>query len=89
MPTPKPNPNLSASLLDVVDNQLREGNPPETRQTYNRLVASGYSEKDARQLIGQVVLSEIFNVMKRQESYNEARFIEALKRLPLLPEDDE
>ena len=85
----KPNPNLSASLLEVVDNQLREGTPPETRQTFERLVASGYSEKDARQLIGQVVLSEIFNVMKRQESYDEARYIEALKRLPLLPEVDE
>ena len=89
MPTPKPNPNLSASLLEVVDTQLREGNPPETRQTFNRLVASGYSEKDARQLIGQVVLSEIFNVMKRKEPYNEARFIDALMRLPLLPVDDE
>jgi hypothetical protein len=89
MSTPRPNPNLSASLLEVVDNQLREGNPPETRQTYARLVESGYSEKDARHLIGQVVLSEIFNVMKRKEHYDEARYIEALKRLPLLPEDNE
>jgi predicted nucleic acid-binding protein len=89
MSTPIPNPNLSASLLEVVDNQLKEGSPPETRKTYARLVASGYSDKDARHLIGQVVLSEIFNVMKRKESYDEARFIEALKRLPLLPEDDE
>jgi hypothetical protein len=89
MPKPKPNPNLSASLLEVVDNQLRDNNPPETRHTFSRLVASGYSEKDARQLIGQVVLSEIFNVLQRKEPYDETRFIEALKRLPLLPEEND
>ncbi len=76
---------LKAAIGEVVENQLRDGNPPETRQTYARLLAAGYSDKEARQLIGYVVMSEIFEVLKNNEPYNQNRYVTALKRLPKLP----
>lgn len=79
---PEINPELSAAILAIVDRQLREGTPPETRQTLERLVAAGYTPEGARQLIAQVVVNEIFNVMARGETYNEQRFLTALQRLP-------
>ena len=75
-------PALQAALLEVVDTQLRDGTPPETRATLDRLVAAGYPEPQARRLIGVVVASEIFEVLKRQEPYDEARYVAALRRLP-------
>jgi len=36
------NPHLKLAILEVVENQLRENNPPETRQTFERLLATGY-----------------------------------------------
>ena len=81
----KPNPILKETILEVVDNQLETLDPPETRQTYDRLVASGISDQEAKRLIGCVVSSEIFDVLKQQQSFDRARFIKALNKLPELP----
>jgi hypothetical protein len=82
---PETNPQLAAAVLEIVDTQLRDATPPETRQTFERLVAAGYTPEGARQLLAHVVVREIFAVMTRGERYNEARFIAALQRLPALP----
>lgn len=81
---PEHNPVLQAAIYEVVDNQLRDGKPPETKQTYDRLVAEGYAPDEARRLIGTVVASEIFEVLKRKQPYDQARFVAALRRLPKL-----
>lgn len=80
-----PNPYLKAAVLEVVENQIQNLNPPQTRQTYDRLIAAGYNDEDARKLIGQVVVVEIFEVMKYQRPYDEARYLAALNRLPETP----
>lgn len=73
-------------ILEVVDNQIRLGTPPETKQTFERLIKEGYSESEARQLIALVVAGEIFGVLKYQQQYDEDKFISALNALPELPE---
>jgi hypothetical protein len=79
---PSANPALTAAILDVVDMQIRDNTPPETRRTFERLVAGGYLPEDARRLIGNVVAQEIFHVMQHGEAYNEQRYIAVLHRLP-------
>ncbi|MFH2045045.1 MAG: hypothetical protein ABIK92_07850 [Pseudomonadota bacterium] len=81
----KKNPHLQSVILEVVDNQLKANEPPETRQTFDRLVSEGYSEEDAKKLIGSVVASEIFDVLKKQKPFNRERFVKALNKLPKLP----
>ncbi len=76
------------AILDVVANQLRDHNPPETKETYERLKAAGYCDEDVRILIGQVVICEIFDVVKRGEVYNHTRFVARLAKLPAEPFDD-
>jgi len=78
----KENPILKSAILEVVDNQLKSGDPPETRQTFNRLIGEGISEEDAKIYIGQAVAVEIFNVMKHCESFNLERYRHNLSRLP-------
>ena len=78
----KANPILKESILEVVDNQLKSGDPPETKQTFNRLIGEGISEKDAMIYIGQAVAVEIFNVMKHGETFNLERYRNNLSRLP-------
>ena len=72
---------LQRAILEVVENQLRDNKPPETRETFERLLRKGYSEEDAKKLIGTAVVFEVFNVLKEQEPYNEKRYIRALKEL--------
>jgi hypothetical protein len=86
---PETNPQLAAAILAIVDAQLHDGTPPETRHTFDRLVAAGYTPEGARQLLAHVVVREIFTVMARGERYDAARFVAALQRLPALPDSEE
>jgi hypothetical protein len=81
----KSNPHLKESLMDVVDNQIRNDDPPETRQTFNRLISQGISEEDAKIYIGQAVCVEIWDIMRNRKEFNKERFIRNLKRLPEEP----
>ena len=73
--------NLPHTILEVVEKQIRDSPPPETKATFERLLKRGYSEEDAKKLIGTVVVSEIFDILKRGEPYNEKRYINALRKL--------
>ena len=81
----KTNPALKREILEVVNNQLERLDPPETKATYERLIANGISGQEARRLIGCVVSSEIFDVLKSQQPFDHARFVKALNKLPKLP----
>jgi hypothetical protein len=78
------NPHLRATTMEVLDNQLRENNPPETKETYERLLAEGHSVEQASELIASVILAEINEVLKQKQPFNQERFITALKKLPRL-----
>lgn len=73
---------LDAALMEVVDNQLRDNDPPETKQTFARLASEGYSEEEARRLIANVVEKEIMAVLKSGRPYDHERFTRALRKLP-------
>jgi hypothetical protein len=79
---------LGRAVLDAVDQQIRSNDPPETRQTFDRLVASGHSEDEARRLIGTALAVEIFNIMKHEQEFDRVRFARNLARLPQLPAGD-
>jgi len=76
------NPYLQAAYLEIVDNQLRDNDPPETRQTFDRLRKLNISERDAKLLIASAIAVETFAIMKHQKPFNEERFIRNLNRLP-------
>jgi hypothetical protein len=89
MPKQPYNPVLRAALLEVVDNQLRDGTPPETGATLKRLKADGIPDKEARELIACVVSTEIFDVLKSGQPYQEERYVAGLRALPRLPWESE
>lgn len=41
----KPNPYLHQAIMEVVENQMRDNEPPETKATYDRLRAEGSRTK--------------------------------------------
>jgi hypothetical protein len=80
------NPKVfSAAMYEVLDNQLRDNDPPETKQTLDRLLAEGHSQAEARRMLAAVVSSEVFEVLKHKQPYDHARYVAALQRLPKLP----
>lgn len=77
---------LRETIFEIIRSQLRENNPPATKETFDRLVNDGYSNDEARRLIGCVVTKEVLDVWKTKEPYNEDRYVRALQKLPELPE---
>ena len=83
----QPNETLKAEILQAVEIQIRDNKPPETDQTYNRLLALGISEANAKIYIGQCIAVEIFNIMKHHQPFDEKRFVKNLEKLPEEPEE--
>ncbi len=77
------------AILEAVDNQLRDGEPPEAREALTRLIAEGTSEDDAKILIGRVLAGEMFEIMRDQRPHDEAKYVSGLKALPNLLYEEE
>ena len=78
-------PEVTQAILDVVENQIRDNKPPETRTTIKRLQNTGIDRQEAVRLIACVVGNEMFHVLKNKEPFNEKRFVANLNKLPLMP----
>ncbi len=74
-------------VFKIIKNQLRNNDPPETKETYDRLRELGYDDYETRQLIGQCLVVELFGIFKFSKPFNLERYIKNLKALPEEPED--
>jgi hypothetical protein len=83
----KVNERLRDTIFEVIDNQININDPPETALTLERLVEEGYSDFQARQLIGQAVVIEVIDALKNKKPYNEQRYIRNLRNLPKEPQE--
>ena len=82
---PKTSKFAHAAIMEALDNQLRDNDPPGTRETLDRLLREGHSMEEARRLIATILAAEIYGVLKEKRSYNEDLYIQRLKNLPELP----
>ncbi|MCP3930318.1 MAG: hypothetical protein GY705_14585 [Bacteroidetes bacterium] len=79
---------LREQIFEIVNSQITNNDPPETSETYQRLIKSGYNEEESKQLIGQCVAVELFNIFKNNQPFNKVRYIRNLSNLPKEPFDD-
>ena len=75
------NIRLKKIILAIVENQLRENDPPVTGLAYQKLLDAGYSVREAKEKIGAVVLTEIYDVLKENQPYDETRYGLALDEM--------
>lgn len=85
METTNQHKQLQKAILEVVKKQLDNNEPKETRETLDRLISEGNTEARALDLIGHVVAAEIIGVLSDGRTYDENRYIDALRALPTLP----
>lgn len=77
----KPNTYLKKTILSVVDNQLRDNDPPITRETFERLQTNGYTAKQAKEKIAAVLVEDIYTVISTKKPHNEQLYETRLKEL--------
>ena len=66
------NPRLQKLIFEVVENQIRDNNPPETKATWDRLEAKK---------IGGVIAEHLYYVMKDKVPMDMEKYIRDLKGL--------
>jgi hypothetical protein len=74
-------PQLRGELIEVIENQLRASDPPETRQTLDRLLAAGCAREAAMMKIAAVLLEEIHEMLAQHVPFDRARFKQRLDGL--------
>jgi len=83
----KVNERLRETIFEVIDNQIDANDPAETALTLERLMNEGYTDFQAKQLIGQAVVIEVIDALKNKKPYNEERYIRNLRNLPRDPQE--
>ncbi len=81
------NPELGEAILELIENQIRDNDPPETRQTVERLTRDGYTAEEARRLVSTAVSVELFHIVRDRLSFNRERYLWNLEHLPREPWD--
>lgn len=76
-----PNRILKNQILQTIENQMKLNEPKCVNLTYQRLVAEGYTEQKAKEMIGAILLEEMFFVLKGKQKFNEKQYEEKLNRL--------
>jgi hypothetical protein len=79
-------PELHAKVMGIVDTQIAEDQPPETRRTFERLVDTGHSPELAKRLIGLCVACELVQEYVLGKPFNEEEYTANLQKLPAPPE---
>jgi hypothetical protein len=78
---------MREQISEILKNQLNDNNHPETKITYDRLIKEGFDDYQTRQMIGQCIALELFEIIKFKKSYSYKRYIENLNKLPREPFD--
>lgn len=76
---------VSRLIIDVVEKQLASCNPVQTKETLERLLSEGFSEEDAKHLIGSAMVVEMRSVVSDGRPFKEERYLSLLQDLPRLP----
>lgn len=77
------------TIFEIIANQLRANNPPETKKALKRLKEMGYDDLEAKKAIGRCIAVEIFGVIKYDKPFDLGRYVKNLNKLPEEPFDDE
>ncbi|MGE0484101.1 MAG: hypothetical protein AB7Q81_08165 [Gammaproteobacteria bacterium] len=77
---------LGPEVLDeIIENQVRDGEPPAARATLERLLADGHTREAAIALMACVLSVELHEILGKDETFDAVRYALNLAQLPDLP----
>jgi hypothetical protein len=71
-------------FVDTVLRQIDSGDPPEARQTYDRLIEEGHSNNETLHLMAAALRLEMKSMLDQSKPFDTARYASLLKKLPAL-----
>ena len=76
------NPRLHLAMHEVVATQLWDGDPAEVWDTALRLRDVGYERHEILHMLSRPVSDQVWAALHDNQSYDQARHVEALRALP-------
>lgn len=73
------------AVIEIVENQLAENNPPRVKETLMRLMLEGIEREEAIQYIACALCVELLDMVNHQTAFNEQRYSTNLDALPEMP----
>ena len=77
------------AMVEAVENQMRDDDPPEVNQAMSRLLTLGETRENAMRYIATVFSVEVYETMKNHTLFDVSRYVKNLNALPKLPYDEE
>ncbi len=81
----KTNRRAGELIIQAIKKQIRQNDPPETKETFDRLRLEGHPEEEVYRMLGCVMTSEIYGVMKDERAFDRDLYVRRLHALPKLP----
>lgn len=69
-------------LIEAIKTQIEDNTPPETKETYDRLLRQGITEEDAYMYLAQALSTEMYHMMKVKREYSRESYVKRLAKLP-------
>ena len=70
------------AMLDTVLSQIDSNDPPEARETYDRLIDGGASNSQALHAMAAVLRQEMNRMLTDSTPFDNERYSAALKKIP-------
>ncbi len=70
------------AVFEAINNQIQNDDPPQTKQTYDRLMKAIKNHDEVMKYIGVVMMAEILDILKSRKPFNKKRYIGRLNKLP-------
>lgn len=81
----KVNRRAGEPVIQAIKEQIRQNDPPETKETFDRLRREGHAEEEVYRMLGCVMTSEIYDVMKGERVFDRDLYVRRLRAPPKLP----
>jgi len=81
----KTNRRAGELIIQAVKEQIRLEDPPETKETFDRLRREGHAEEDVYRMLGCVMTSEMYAVLRQKRVFDRDLYVQQLHALPKLP----
>ena len=75
---------IKDGFVDSVLKQIDSGDPPEARDTYDRLIDEGHSNSETLHLMAAALRTEMKHMLEQSKPFDNAHYAELLKKLPAL-----
>ena len=70
------------AMLDTVLQQIDSGDPPQARDTYDRLIDGGASNSQALQLMAAALRTEMNRMLTESRPFDNERYAALLQKIP-------